>query len=280
MKLKMTLVLVLFVHLVACGQQSSEQPTDPVAKAPAATTEATPDKANDELLAVAAEFLPYSETKEGLIRGYFAYPDSMVEPMPAVLLIHDWWGLDDVVKDTAERLASEGYMVLAVDFFGNQTAATTQEAAALARALLEQTEAADQNLIAAHRFLTDVAGAPEVATMGWSMGGYWAIKSMRLVPGRISAAINFYGQIDDDPAVIATLDAPVLALFAGNDRSVTPEMARQFEDVASTAGIPVTVHIYPEASAGFANPEDSRYRAELAADAWQRTLEFLGEHLR
>ncbi|MEL7297732.1 MAG: dienelactone hydrolase family protein, partial [Pseudomonadota bacterium] len=150
--------------LASCGKESETPPPAASAATEANATEASAPvvtAANEvEPLEVASQWMPYGEGKDALIRGYFAYPESMVAPLPAIIVVHDWRGLDEPTKRLADRLASRGYMVLAVDFFGGKVASSAEEAAALSRDLLEQTEAADQNVVAAYRFLTDAAGAP------------------------------------------------------------------------------------------------------------------------
>ncbi|MFK8052308.1 MAG: dienelactone hydrolase family protein [Woeseiaceae bacterium] len=288
MRIDSVFLVMAVVVLGACQPKTPVEAVDKANASPESTESTTsgtaseepPLPANAEPLLVEAQLMSYSETDDGLIRGYFAYPQSMVEPLPAILLIHDWWGLDQVVKDTADRLASDGYMVLAVDLFDGKVATSTPEAAALSRDLIEQTDAADSNIKDAHRFLTAVAGAPDVASMGWSMGGYWAVKTTRLLPGQVGAAVNFYGQIDDDPELIQQIDAPLLGLFGANDRSVETARIRDYSAVAKEAGLDMTLHVYPEVSSGFANPEDARYNVDVAEDAWQRTMVFLNLHLR
>ncbi len=269
--------------LASCSKESAPPPTAPAATAATPAEEAAPvapvAAEEAEPLDVASQWMPYGEGKDALIRGYFAYPESMVAPLPAIIVVHDWRGLDEPTKQMADRLASRGYMVLAVDFFGGKVASSAEEAAALSRGLLEQTEAADQNVVAAYRFLTDAAGAPSVATLGTAMGGYWAVKSMRLLPGELKAAVNWYGQVDEDPALIEQMDAPLLGLFAGSDRSMPPQRVRDFRAAAESAGKTVDVQIIPNVSAGFANPDDPRFDQQAADLAWQRTMNFLTQHL-
>lgn len=224
--------------------------------------------------------IPYGETGDDLLRGYFVYPADMVEPLPAVIVVHEWWGLNDSVREAASRIAAQGYMVLAVDLFRGETAASTVEASALARKLLEEPGYAEQNLRAAHAFVSDAAGAPSVATLGWSLGGYWAVEATRFLPDAFSAAIAYYGQPDDDADTVSSISAPVLSLFGGADRSIPIEAVRAFEAQAKALDKSVEVVVFPRGKHGFANPDDSRFDERIAEQAWRRTAAFLDRYLR
>ena len=231
-------------------------------------------------LAVATLEISYAETKDGLIRGYFVYPESMVAPLPGIIMIHEWWGLNEPVKQSAAKLASAGYIVLAIDLFDGDDAIPHAQAAALSRRLLDDPAAADANIIAAHEFLRQAAGAPAVGVIGWSMGGYWSLKSTRLLEDKIAAAVVYYGQLDEDDEKIAAISAPVQALYAGDDRSIPPQTVRNFRERADALNKEIDVYIYPGVKHGFANPDDPRHDADTAAKAWARTFSFLEQHLK
>lgn len=277
------LVMVYTLTLGACSKgddSANDGQTSPSAASESTAKAAQISASSGEALPVAAEMMPYSEAEDGLIRGYFAYPASMVEPLPAVLLIHDWWGLDDVVRAQADALAEQGYVAFAVDLFHGKVASNTTEAAALSRRLLDETELAKANIAAAYRFVTDVAGSPKVAVLGWSMGGQWATQTPAFVDGEVAGVVSYYGQLDEQPDAIAGLSAPLLGLFAENDRSVAPAAVRAYRQAAEEAEKDVDLYIFPRVSSGFANPEDSRYDEAAASEAWQRTLSFLARTLR
>jgi carboxymethylenebutenolidase len=224
--------------------------------------------------------IPYGETEDDLLRGYFVYPADMVEPLPAVIVVHEWWGLNDSVRAAASRIAAQGYMVLAVDLFRGETATSTSDASTLARKLLEEPGFAELNLRAAQAFVSDAAGAPAVATLGWSLGGYWAVEATRFLPDTFSAAVAYYAQPDDDADTVASISAPVLGLFGGQDRSIPIDAINAFQDQAKALEKPVEVVIFPRGNHGFANPDDARFDERIAEQAWRRTAEFLDRHLR
>ena len=274
-------MLALLLAVFGCGGGESgggaagETPPASSGAEPAQAAPATPD----DSLPVDSLQIPYGETEDDLLYGFFVYPSNMVEPLPAVIVIHEWWGLNDSVRAAASRIAAQGYMVLAVDLFRGETASTSAEASALARKLLEEPGFAEQNLRSAHAFLTDGAGAPEVATLGFSLGGYWALEATRFMPDQFAAAVVFYGQPDADPDAVASITSPVLGLYGGDDRSIPPADVRAFRDQAEQLEKSVEIEIYPGANHGFANPDDPRYDVSAAARSWQQVAEFLERYL-
>lgn len=278
------LTLVLALLLAGCGGDG-DTTTDGTSNATASRgRDAAPETLDDSALRdpvdVDAIEIPYGETEDALLRGYFVYPSAMVEPLPAVIVVHEWWGLNDAVREAATQIAEQGYMVLAVDLFQGQTASSTADASALARQLLETPGFAEQNLRAAHTFLTEAAGAPTVATLGWSLGGYWAVEATRFLPDQFAAAVVYYGQPDSDPDMVSAISAPVLGLYGGADRSIPAESVRAFRKQAQALDKSVEVIIFPKANHGFANPDDSRYDNRIAEQAWRRTAAFLDRYLR
>ena len=269
--------------LLACGGDGdapvAEDAVREAAPVPAAATATGAASTLDEPGPVSGEMLPYGEAGDELLRGYFAFPEAMLEPAPAVLMIHDWWGLNEVVQQQARDLAGQGFMVLALDLFHGKTAQTTAEAGVLARQLLEETEFAETSIRAAHTFVADIAGAPAVATMGWAQGGYWSQQSAALLPGDVSAVVVYYSQVDPAPEQVALLEVPMLGLFAGQDRSIPAADARAFRETAQSLGKAVDIVIYPDAQHGFANPDDARFDADSASAAWERVVTFLRAQL-
>ena len=287
MKSKALLALLLALPLAIAGCGGSDEgagTTGTASSGSERSAQAASGTLDDSMLREPVEVeaieIPYGETEDDLLRGYFVYPAGMVEPLPAVIVVHDWWGLNDSVRAAASRIAAQGYMVLAVDLFRGETATITSDASALARKLLEEPGFAEQNLRAAQRFVSDAAGAPAVAMLGWSLGGYWAVEATRFLPDTFSAAVAYYGQPDADPDAVAAISAPVLGLFGSQDRSIPTDAVRAFEEQARALEKPVEVVIFPRGKHGFANPEDSRYDKRISEQAWRRTAAFLDRYLR
>lgn len=229
--------------------------------------------------AVVAETLPYAEVDDDLVYGHFVFPSDMVEPLPALIVIHEWWGLNDGVRAMADRLAGEGYIVLAVDLFGGKTAQYPSDARQLMLDVVEDPAPANENLRQAYQFLEQTAGAPRIGVLGWCFGGGWALNAAMLMPEQLDAAVIYYGQVTGDQEKLAPLQMPILGLFAENDRGIPVEGVREFEEALETLDKNHEIVVYPDVGHAFANPSGNNYAPEAARDAWEKALGFLDTHL-
>jgi len=198
----------------------------------------------------------------------------MVEPLPAVVLVHDWWGLNDETRKAADRLAAAGYMVLAIDMYAGETLDRADEARKRTIAVLENPADVEDNVRQALEFV-DIAGAPSIGIVGWGFGGGWALNAALAFPERIDAVTMFYGQVGSDTSRFSDLSIPVLGLFAEKDRAIPVETVEAFAEATNLAGNPADIEIYAGAGHGFADPARSGFDPALAARAWQRMLDFL-----
>jgi carboxymethylenebutenolidase len=222
--------------------------------------------------------MPYSEAGDELVYGYFAAPADVFEPLPAVIMIHEWWGLNDNVRAMADRLAAEGYMVLAVDLYQGSTATSPEGARQLMLDVVEDPDAAKANIEDAYRFL-ETAGAPSIASLGWCFGGGWSLAAAQLLPDKLDASVIYYGQVTADEDKLRPVTTPILGLFAAEDTGITVESVEAFRAALERLRKEHEIHIYPGVGHAFANPTGRNYNAEAAEDAWARTLEFLAHHL-
>jgi carboxymethylenebutenolidase len=222
--------------------------------------------------------MPYSEAADELVYGYFAAPADVFEPLPAVIMIHEWWGLNDNVRAMADRLAGEGYMVLAVDLYQGSVATSPQDARRLMLDVVEDPDTAKANIEDAYRFL-ETAGAPSIASLGWCFGGGWSLTAAQLLPDKLDASVIYYGQVTADEDKLRPVSAPILGLFAADDTGITVESVEAFRAALQRLRKEHEIHIYPGVGHAFANPTGRNYNAEAADDAWARTLEFLARHL-
>jgi len=229
--------------------------------------------------AVVAETLPYAEVDEQLIYGHFVFPADMVEPLPALIVVHEWWGLNDGVRAMADRVAAEGYIVLAIDLFDGNAAITSADARGLMLDVVEHPENANDNIRQAYRFLKETAGAPRVGALGWCFGGGWSLNTAMLFPDDLDAAVIYYGQVTDDEDQLRPITAPILGIFAADDRGIRVESVRAFEKALENLRKEYEIEIYPGVGHAFANPTGNNYNAKVAERAWDRTLEFLDQHL-
>ena len=203
----------------------------------------------------------------------------MIEPLPAIIMIHEWWGLNDNIRAMADRLAGEGYIVLAVDLYGGKTAEFPPDARELMLEVVEDPDSATDNLRQAYQFVTTAAGAPRVASLGWCFGGGWSLNAAMMFPDDLDAAVIYYGQVTADEDKLRPINAPILGLFGDEDSGISVESVRGFEAALQRLRKVHDIQIYRGAGHAFANPTGRNYDAKVAEDAWQRTLEFLGQNL-
>lgn len=202
-------------------------------------------------------------------------------PFPAVIVIPEWWGLDDWVKDQARALAREGYEALAVDVYHGKVTKDPEVAHQLMSGLSE--DQALRDLQGAYAYLRSRADVKKdrIGVIGWCMGGKYAL-ALATRERKLKAVVAYYGAPPTDPAAIARIKAPVLGNYGGDDKGPSPEQVTAFEDAMKTAGKTADIKIYPGAPHAFANPNNpwKGYREEAAKDAWARTIAFLDRHLK
>ena len=229
--------------------------------------------------AIISERLPYGEIGDQLVYGHFVFPADMVEPLPAVIVIHDWWGLNDSVRAMADRLAAEGYIVLAVDLYGGETATSAGAARQHMLHVVERPEAAQENIRKAYEWVNDTAGAPRIAALGWGLGGGWSLNTALLFPNDLDAMVVYYGQVTIDEEELRPLDVPILGHFGGADEGISVASVRHFEDALERLRKNYDIQIYPGAKQGFADPKGDAYNVKAADESWEKTLEFLDRNL-
>lgn len=228
---------------------------------------------------VVAETLPYAEVDDELVYGHFVFPADMVDPLPGLIVIHEWWGLNDGVRAMADRIAAEGYVVLAVDLFAGNSASDPAVARELMLEVVENPDLAEENIRQAYQFLVETAQAPRIGSLGWCFGGGWSLNTALLFPEELDAAVIYYGAVTDNDERLAPLDVPILGLFGDQDRGIPVESVEGFEQALERLRKNYEIEIYEGAAHAFANPSGNNYNAEIAEMAWERTVEFLDKHL-
>jgi carboxymethylenebutenolidase len=233
----------------------------------------------------------YNLDEQPTYTGYMAAPqrpDSVAEargrtadaPLPGVILVHEWWGLNENITAMARRLAGEGYRVLAVDLYGGNVGNTPDEAQMLMRQALDDPETLTANLRAAYAFLKERYDAPRVAVMGWCFGGSMTMRTAVNLPTELDAAVVYYGQVSNyTDEQLQALDMPILGFFGAEDQSIPVSEVRAFEETLSELGKDAEIKVYEGAGHAFANPSGRNYVEQAADDAWDRTVAFLNEHL-
>jgi carboxymethylenebutenolidase len=211
------------------------------------------------------------------LRGYVARPQGV--PTAGLIVLHEWWGLNDNIREMTRRLAAEGYLALAVDLYDGEVAADPAEARTLMSAALNDPARVDDQLRAAYRWLREEGAVASVGSIGWCLGGALSLRTALLLPEDLDATVIYYGRVETDAALLAPLRMPILGIFGGRDRGIPVESVLEFEANLQLLGTDAEIIIYDYADHAFANPSGARYDPDAAADAWQRTLSFFREHL-
>lgn len=208
-------------------------------------------------------------------RGYFARPTISGE-YPGVIMIHENRGLRPEIRDAADALAAEGYLVLAVDLLGG--VAEDQEGARALTAAFNQ-ETGIENMRAAARYLRE-RGATKLASLGWCFGGRQSVE-LAISGESLDATVVYYGGgLATSPERLAPISWPVLGIFGDRDQAIPLETVHAFESSLTQLSVPNEIRIYEGVGHAFANPSGMNYAPAETADAWQRTLRFLETNLK
>lgn len=206
-------------------------------------------------------------TTRGGTTAYVARPE--IAATSGIVLIHEWWGINDHIRDLAGRYAREGYLCVAPDLYRGRVAADTAEASALMQAL------AIEDGVETIRKAIDVAEETypikRFAITGYCMGGTFALRAACEIP-ELKAAAPFYGDIPEE-SVLAKLRAPTLFIAGKRDAWINPEKVNTLKEIAARYELPVEVVSYDADHAFFNDTRPQVYNAEAAADAWRRVLE-------
>jgi carboxymethylenebutenolidase len=218
------------------------------------------------------------EIDVGGAKAYLSLPAGAKVPLPGVVVIHEWWGLNDHIRHFSDRLAADGYAALAVDLYGGKVATTPDQAMTMMKAVDDAKARAI--LGAAHRFLAEDprVKANKRGVIGWCFGGAWSLQQALMQPD-LDAAVIYYGRLETDPKVLAKIGAPVLGVFGDQDKGIPPAAVEEFAAAMKQAGESLELHRY-DAPHAFANPSSAHYDAKAAEDAWGHVRVFFAEHLR
>lgn len=230
---------------------------------------------------VIVEDVTYGIFNDLPFEGYLVKPADTTAPLPGLIVIQEWWGLNDNIRTMTRRLAAEGYTALAVDLYDGQVAETPDTARTLVQAAIQNSERLTQNVVAAYNYLVDDQQTPKVGSIGWCFGGSWSLNTALALPAELDAAVIYYGgQIATDPAILEPLQMPIQGHFGSLDTNPSPDTVQAFETALDSLGKDTEIYMYEGANHAFANPSGTRYNAEAADLSWQRTLAFLKQHLQ
>jgi carboxymethylenebutenolidase len=201
-------------------------------------------------------------------------------PFPALVVIHEWWGLNDWVKEEASKLADQGYAALAIDLYRGNVATTPDEAHQIMRGV--PSDRANRDLLAATAFLASRKNidAKRIGSIGWCMGGGFSL-DLAIADPNLKAAVINYGHLAADDATLKKINAAVLGIFGGQDKGIPVADVNKFGAQLKAQGKTVEIKVFPDAGHAFENPNNKTgYRADDAAEAWKLTVAFLAKYLK
>ena len=210
------------------------------------------------------------------IQGFLAKP--IGEGLfPGVVMIHEWWGLNDNIKEMAEKLASHGYVVLAVDLYNGEVAITSDQARQLITSF--DTNVGIENMNFAASYIQENHNVQKIGSIGWCFGGGQSL-NLALNNQNMDATIIYYGSLITEQELLSNISWPVLGIFAEFDQGIPVKRVNDFETSLDDLDIPNEIHIYPGVDHAFANPSGERYAPNESKDAWEKTIEFLELNLK
>ncbi len=238
---------------------------------PAATIEPTRPVTIEEVVYASFDAKP--------VTGYLARPTGATGALPGIIVIQEWWGLNDNIKAMTRRFAGEGYVALAVDLYEGKVATTPEDAGKVMTAALGDSARLVEHLRQARKYLAETAKSPKIGSVGWCFGGGMSLQAAIHLGGDLDAAVVYYGRTVTDPAELGKIQAPLLGLFGGADGGIPVDGVRAMETELGKLGKAATIVVYDGADHAFANPTRSSYDEKAATDAWRRTTAFFTEHL-
>lgn len=211
--------------------------------------------------------------------GYLARPADDGE-YPSVILIHEWWGLNQNIRDMADILAGHGYAVFAVDLYDGSVASNSTYASELAGEVRNNPDEAVTKMSRATAGIRELPyTTQQVASLGWCFGGGQSLQ-LSLSEADLNATVIYYGTLTTNRSTLQRIDGPVLGIFGSEDQVVGIENVREFNRTLAKLGVEKEIYVYEGASHAFANPSGESFRPEATKDAWSKTLRFLDEELR
>jgi carboxymethylenebutenolidase len=220
-------------------------------------------------------------------KGYLVYPvssnDTVGKKLPAVVMIHEWWGLNENIKNMANLLAKQGFVVLAADLYKGEVANNPERAMELVQTVRNNQNNSINNLQTAVKYLSLLPNvdSSKIASLGWCFGGGQSLQlALNSQDHPLAATILYYGTpLVTDKALLSKIKWPVLGIFGDKDQSIPIEEIKQFGNSLNQSGITNNIHIYKGVGHAFANPSGDNYAPKETEDAWQKTLSFLKKYV-
>ncbi|MGH9972854.1 MAG: dienelactone hydrolase family protein [Nitrososphaeraceae archaeon] len=222
-------------------------------------------------------------------KGYLVYPIMSNEnktknnnnTLPAVIMIHENKGLNDNIKNMANLLAKNGYVVLAVDLFNGEVTTDQNRSSELTQQVRDNQDIATANLKSAVKYAASLpnVNAEKIVSLGWCFGGAQSLQlALNSQDHPLASTIIYYGRLITDKTILSNIKWPVLGIFGDQDRSIPVDTVKAFELALNSSGITNEIYIYKGVGHAFANPSGENYAPKETQDAWQKTLSFLKKY--
>jgi len=220
-------------------------------------------------------------------QGYLVYPLStngtLSNKLPAVIMVHEWWGLNENIKNMANILARQGFVVLAADLYKGEVANTPQRAAELVQSVRNNQNISIANLQSAVKYLGSVPNVDDskIVSVGWCFGGGQSLQlALNSQEHPLAATVIYYGTpLVTNESSLSVIKCPVLGIFGDKDQAISLEQINLFRKSLDQNGITNEIHIYKGVGHAFANPSGDNYAPKETQDAWQKTLSFLKKYV-
>jgi carboxymethylenebutenolidase len=212
------------------------------------------------------------------VSGYLAVPKGEGK-FPALIVIHEWWGLTPWMKSNADSFAEKGYVALAVDLFRGKVATDPNGAMDLVKSLPK--ERAITDLKAAYAYLSNLKNVDnkKIGSIGWCFGGGYSFQTALNVPELKMCIIN-YGTVSSDENLIKNIHCPVLVIHGDADKAISPDSIKAFDKAAKKIGLNVEVKFFPGMGHAFMNPGNPSYNKEIVDVAWKDIYAFMDKNLK
>lgn len=210
-------------------------------------------------------------------RGFLARPIDEGN-YPAILMTHEWWGVNQNLKNRARRLAHEGFIVLAVDLYEGEVADNYDDATECSSKVKESMELSIEHLNAAEEFLRSLSSSNgKVASLGWCFGA--SITIQHGFQSQLDAQVLYYGSLDFDESLLSKINWPVIGFYGGQDFDVPVDSVTKFSNILDKNKVENEIYIYKDEGHGFANPTGPAHSEEVSNDSWGKMVNFLKKHL-
>jgi carboxymethylenebutenolidase len=200
-------------------------------------------------------------------------------PFPAVVVAHEWWGLNSQIREVGLRLAQQGYVAIIPDLYHGQVAGDPDNAHILMRGLDQDGAVGDLTAGLSWAASQPRISNQKIGILGFCMGGGLALQTALQSPN-VAALVMFYGAPESKPEKIAMLKAPLLGHFGADDKGIDPKRVDDFRTALQSAGKSAELYVYQGAGHAFMNETQPSYRPDAAKLAWARTLAFYQKNLR